>query len=261
MIGTRNWRPDRQDSVRPGDGDVEHWQDSAPEVDRCLDRGLTGRRIDERHVHRQRHRHAYQPVLDQVREVARVVPMRRKSSASTGRKSGSSASLLRARLASNASNRAPAAEGESWNESDGTWQSAHARPFPPSCVSLRSLNAARPRATQSQGTTFFGRPSAGVIHARPTRRAGDISQRKRTLVEQAFGWMKTMAACGSCAHPDGPLATCVLTFTAAAYHIVGLRIVARRRLTCVRSTPPSAAYTETNRRPEPTTRGTAYQPP
>ena len=71
----RHRRPDRQDSVRSGDRDVEHGHDRAPEIDRCLGRGLTGRWIDDLNVQRQRHRHAYEPVLHQVREVARVVPV------------------------------------------------------------------------------------------------------------------------------------------------------------------------------------------
>src|SRR5206468_33667 len=54
-------------------------------------------------------------------------------------------------LASSPSNRASAAAGESWKPSDGMWQSAHARPFPPSLLRLRSLKAARPRATASHG--------------------------------------------------------------------------------------------------------------
>ena len=78
-------------------------------------------------------------------------PLTRKSSASTGRKSGSSAFLLLDNFASSASKRARAIAGESWNASDGTWQSAHARPLPPSLPGLRSLKATRPRATASHG--------------------------------------------------------------------------------------------------------------
>ena len=59
-------------------------------------------------------------------------PFTRKSSASTGRNSGSSAFGLRTRLAISRSNLALAAAGESWKFSEGIWQSAHARPLLPS---------------------------------------------------------------------------------------------------------------------------------
>src|SRR6266545_902074 len=78
-------------------------------------------------------------------------PYKRKSSASTGRKSGSSAFGLCSRAACSAANRACAPAGESWKFSEGMWQSAHARPLPPSWLRLRSLKAVRPRATASHG--------------------------------------------------------------------------------------------------------------
>ncbi len=72
----------------------------------------------------------------------------------------------------------------------------------------------------AQHTT--GRRSA--IDARTTRHPGyTISQQKRKLVEQGFGWMKTIGGLRKLRHRGGPLVTWVFTFTAAAYNIVRLR--------------------------------------
>jgi transposase len=72
----------------------------------------------------------------------------------------------------------------------------------------------------AQHTT--GRRSA--IDARTTRHAGyAISQQKRKLVEQGFGWMKTIGGLRKLRHRGGRLVDWVFTFTAAAYNIVRLR--------------------------------------
>jgi transposase len=72
----------------------------------------------------------------------------------------------------------------------------------------------------AQHTT--GRRSA--IDARTTRHAGyALSQRKRKLVEQGFGWMKTIGGLRKLRHRGGPLVDWIFTFTAAAYNIVRLR--------------------------------------
>ena len=72
----------------------------------------------------------------------------------------------------------------------------------------------------AQHTT--GRRSA--IDARTTRHPGyAISQQKRKLVEQGFGWMKTIGGLRKLRHRGGALVTWVFTFTAAAYNIVRLR--------------------------------------
>jgi transposase len=72
----------------------------------------------------------------------------------------------------------------------------------------------------AQHTT--GRRSA--IDARTTRHAGyAISQQKRKLVEQGFGWMKTIGGLRKLRHRGGALVSWVFTFTAAAYNIVRLR--------------------------------------
>jgi transposase len=63
-----------------------------------------------------------------------------------------------------------------------------------------------------------------AIDGRTTARPGyPISQRKRKLVEQAFGWMKTIGGLRKLRHRGGLLVEWIFTFTAAAYNIVRLR--------------------------------------
>jgi transposase len=69
---------------------------------------------------------------------------------------------------------------------------------------------------------YTGRRSA--IDGRTTRQPGyAISQQKRKLVEQGFGWMKTIGGLRKLRHRGGALVTWIFTFTAAAYNIVRLR--------------------------------------
>jgi len=63
-----------------------------------------------------------------------------------------------------------------------------------------------------------------AIDARTTRHPGyDISQRKRKLVEQAFGWMKTIGPMRKLHHRGGQRVNWNFTFAAAAYNLVRLR--------------------------------------
>jgi transposase len=63
-----------------------------------------------------------------------------------------------------------------------------------------------------------------AIDGRTTRHPGyAISQRKRKLVEQGIGWIKTIGTLRKLRHRGGPLVTWVFTFTAAAYNIVRMR--------------------------------------
>jgi transposase len=67
-----------------------------------------------------------------------------------------------------------------------------------------------------------GRRSA--IDGRTTRHAGyALSQRKRKLVEQAFGWMKTVGLFRKLRHRGGRLVDWMFTFGAAAYNLVRWR--------------------------------------
>ena len=70
---------------------------------------------------------------------------------------------------------------------------------------------------------------ASAIDGRTTRHAGyEISQRKRKLVEQAFGWMKTVGLLRKLHHRGTPLVNWVFTFHAAAYNLVRLRTLLAR---------------------------------
>jgi len=63
-----------------------------------------------------------------------------------------------------------------------------------------------------------------AIDGRTTRHPGYlISQRKRKLVEQAFGWMKTIGLLRKLRHRGGERVDWIMTFTAAAYNLVRLR--------------------------------------
>jgi hypothetical protein len=63
-----------------------------------------------------------------------------------------------------------------------------------------------------------------AIDGRTTRHPGyEVSQRKRKLVEQAFGWMKTVGLLRKLHHRGGPLVEWIFTFHAAAYNLVRMR--------------------------------------
>ena len=63
-----------------------------------------------------------------------------------------------------------------------------------------------------------------AIDGRTTRHAGyHVSQRKRKLVEQVFGWMKTVGGLRKLRHRGVGLVDWQLTFAAAAYNLVRLR--------------------------------------
>lgn len=63
-----------------------------------------------------------------------------------------------------------------------------------------------------------------AIDGRTTRHVGyGISQRKRKLVEQAFGWMKTVGLLRRLRHRGGGLVDWIFSFTAAAYNLVRWR--------------------------------------
>jgi transposase len=66
--------------------------------------------------------------------------------------------------------------------------------------------------------------SGSTIDGRTTRHPGyAISQQKRKLIEQVFGWMKTIGGLRKLRHRGGELVDWVVTFTAAAYNLVRLR--------------------------------------
>jgi transposase len=69
-----------------------------------------------------------------------------------------------------------------------------------------------------------------AIDARTTRHAGyRLSDRKRKLVEQAFGWLKTVALFRKLRHRGGRLVDWLFSFGAAAYNLVRWRNLAAQR--------------------------------
>lgn len=68
-----------------------------------------------------------------------------------------------------------------------------------------------------------------AIDGRTTRHQGyAISQRKRKLIEQVFGWMKTGGGLRKLRHCGGELVDWIVTLTAAAYNLVRLRTLLAR---------------------------------
>ena len=68
-----------------------------------------------------------------------------------------------------------------------------------------------------------------AIDGRTTRHAGyAISQRKRKLIEQVFGWMKSVGGLRKLRHRGGELVDWIVTFAAAAYNLIRLRTLLAR---------------------------------
>jgi transposase len=73
----------------------------------------------------------------------------------------------------------------------------------------------------------YGGAGGSAIDGRTTRHPGyAVSQRKRKLIEQAFGWMKTVALFRKLRHRGGRLVDWIFTFGAAAYNLVRWRNLA-----------------------------------
>ena len=73
-------------------------------------------------------------------------------------------------------------------------------------------------------TPHVAQKANSAIDGRTTRHAGYVvSQRKRKLVEQVFGWMKTVGGLRKLRHRGGELVDWIVTFTAAAYNLIRLR--------------------------------------
>ena len=71
--------------------------------------------------------------------------------------------------------------------------------------------------------------TGSAIDHRTTRHAGyAISQRKRKLIEQVFGWMKTIGGLRKLRHRGGELVDWMVTFAAAAYNLIRLRTLLAR---------------------------------
>jgi transposase len=71
--------------------------------------------------------------------------------------------------------------------------------------------------------------NGSAIDGRTTRHAGyAISQQRRKLIEQVFGWMKTVGGLRKLRHRGGELVDWIVTFTAAAYNLIRLRTLLAR---------------------------------
>jgi hypothetical protein len=96
---------------------------------------------------------------------------------------------------------------------------------------IRSWVAAvrRMHITPHVAQNAFG-SGGSAIDARTTRHPGyRQSHRKRKLIEQAFGWLKTVALLRKLRHRGGRLVDWNFTFGAAAYNLVRWRnLVAQR---------------------------------
>jgi transposase len=65
---------------------------------------------------------------------------------------------------------------------------------------------------------------ASAIDGRTTHHPGyRISQRRRKMVEEVFGWMKTVGLMRKTRHRGRPLVASIFLFTAAAYNLVRMR--------------------------------------
>lgn len=73
-------------------------------------------------------------------------------------------------------------------------------------------------------TPHVAQKTHSAIDGRTSRHEGyEVSQRKRKLIEQVFGWWKTIAGLRKLRHRGGLLIDWVATFAAAAYNLIRLR--------------------------------------
>jgi transposase len=80
---------------------------------------------------------------------------------------------------------------------------------------VRALGAIPHVAAKKRGSALDGRT---------TRHAGyAVSQRRRKLIEQGYGWMKTVGGLAKLRHRGKAKASAVFTFACAAYNLVRLR--------------------------------------
>jgi len=87
-------------------------------------------------------------------------------------------------------------------------------------AAVRALDITPHVAQKAVGTAIDGRTTRHPGYA--------ISQRKRKLIEQVFGWMKTVGGLRKLRHRGGELVDWIVTFTAAAYNLIRLRTLLAR---------------------------------
>jgi IS5 family transposase len=87
------------------------------------------------------------------------------------------------------------------------------------------------RALRAQGLTphVAAKRRYSAVDRRTTRHAGYAeSQRRRKLVEQVFGWLKTVGHLRKLRHRGAERVDWTVTFAAAAYNLVRLRTLLAR---------------------------------
>lgn len=78
-------------------------------------------------------------------------------------------------------------------------------------------------------TPHVAQKTRSAIDGRTTRHPGYASsQQKRKLVEQVFGWMKTVGGLRKLRHRGGLLVEWIFTFAAAAYNLIRIRTLLAR---------------------------------
>ncbi len=88
---------------------------------------------------------------------------------------------------------------------------------------LRSMNVTPHVAQKDRHSAIDGRTT--------TWEGYSMSQKKRKLVEEAFGWMKTVGQLHKLRHRGRAKARWVFQFTAAAYNLVRMRSLLAERVT------------------------------
>jgi IS5 family transposase len=87
-------------------------------------------------------------------------------------------------------------------------------------ASVRDLGITPPVAQKIRGSAIADGLTTDPGYA--------ISQRKRKLIEQVFGWMKTIGGLRKLRHRGGELVDWIMTVTAAAYNLIRLRTLLAR---------------------------------
>jgi transposase len=80
---------------------------------------------------------------------------------------------------------------------------------------LRALGATPHVARKKRGSAIDGRTTRHVGYA--------VSQRRRKLIEQGYGWMKTVGGLGKLRHRGKAKVSALFTFSCAAYNLVRMR--------------------------------------
>ena len=80
---------------------------------------------------------------------------------------------------------------------------------------VRKLDATPHVARKKRGSAVDGRTTRHGSYA--------VSQRRRKLIEQGYGWMKVVGGLGKLRHRGKAKASALFTFSCAAYNLVRLR--------------------------------------